>query len=501
MKRFTILFIMAQFAWLTTLTATESGLTRNTRTDTLAIGLQEAILQALERNPAVSIQRLDPEIAKTYTGEAGAAFDPQLAITTSNSETKQQRFLGSRPDPFELTTKRSQYDVGISETLPTGTTVLANASISGTLSSIYSDQYTGSVGLTVTQSLLQGFGTGYNMASLRKARLDVDISILELKAVAEQVTADVERAYWDLFLAEQEMAIQQKSLDLAGQQLDESRERVAVGRLPELELAAVLAEVASRREALIDAQSRYEQARLYFLFLLNPAQANPWELCLVPVDQPFIPLDTLDSVPVHEQLARKYRADLQQAQLNLQKNKLDLVRTRNGLLPRLDLFINLGRTTYAKSFKESIPDVQSPFYDATAGISFELPLRNREARAQYSRTQFTHDQMELSLLNMERLVQRDVRSAHIEVLRARQQIEATQVARDLQEKKFLAEQEKFRVGKSTNFLVLQTQRDFVAGQLGEARAKVAYLNALVDLYLMEGTLLERRGIRSFSARP
>ena len=95
---------------------------------------------------------------------------------------------------------------------------------------------------------------------------------------------------------------------------------------------------------------------------------------------------------------------------------------------------------------------------------------------------------------MERMVQRDVRSAYAEVLRTRQQIEATQVTRDLQEKNLQAELEKFRVGRSTNLLVLQVQRDFTASQLDVIRAAVNYLNALVNLYLMEGTLLERRGI-------
>jgi outer membrane protein len=82
------------------------------------------------------------------------------------------------------------------------------------------------------------------------------------------------------------------------------------------------------------------------------------------------------------------------------------------------------------------------------------------------------------------------------VVRARQQIEAIRVARELQGKKLDAELEKFRVGKSTNFLVLQAQRDFTTSQLDDARSLVAYLLALVDLYRSEGTLLERRGIHT-----
>ncbi|MFH1567322.1 MAG: TolC family protein, partial [Gemmatimonadota bacterium] len=313
--------------------------------DTLGLGLRDAILMALERNPTVSIQRLEPAIAGTYVREEGGAFEPRIAASVSTARTKSQRFLGSNPSPFELTSERQEYDVTLSSRLPTGTTVSAGATISGSLSSIYTDQYTGDVGLTVTQSLLQGLAPGDNLADLRRARVDADISELELKAVAEEVIAQVERAYWDLYLADQERAIQQQSLALAGTQLAESAERVAVGRLPELELAAVRAEVATRREAMIDAESRYEQARLTFLYLLNPPGESPWDMVPVPGDRPFAPASELDPVAVHEALALQYRADLGQARLDLRKGVLELARTRSGLLPRLDLFITLGRTT------------------------------------------------------------------------------------------------------------------------------------------------------------
>jgi len=96
-------------------------------------------------------------------------------------------------------------------------------------------------------------------------------------------------------------------------------------------------------------------------------------------------------------------------------------------------------------------------------------------------------------------VQWDIRSAYIEVLRLRQQIEATRVTRELQDQNLAAELEKFRVGKSTNLQVLQVQRDFTASQLDEVRALVLYLNSLIDLYVMEGSLLERRGIHTPNA--
>lgn len=472
----------------------EGAVSTEVAQDTLRINLQDAILTALERNPDLSIQRLSPSIARSYVDGARADFDPVLTASATRDKTKTQRFLGASPEPFELTSERTQYNAGISQTLPTGTTLSIDASISGSESSIYTSEYSGNIGLTLTQPLLRGFGFGANLADLRKARVDLEISRSELKGMAERLVADTEKAYWDLYLAAEETHIQEESLQLANRQLSESLERVAVGKLPELELAAVRAEVAKRQGALIDAQSRYEQARLDFLFLLNPTDQAPWSTVPIPIDRPSVSANSLDELTICEQLALKERPDLEQARLAYRKGQLDVAYTRNGLLPRLDFFITLGRTSYAQTFDNALPDLESPFYTVNAGVSFDFPIPDRQERAQAKRAKRSKEQLEYALQNMERMVQRDVRSAYTEVLRTRQQIEATQVTRDLQEKNLEAELEKFRVGKSTNLLVLQVQRDFTASQLDGIRAAVNYLNALVNLYVMEGTLLDRKGI-------
>ena len=470
--------------------------TSNAAGDTLSYSIEDAVLIALERNPTVSIQRLANENTDTYRRVERAEFDPVVSAGVTNTDSKSQRFLGATREPYLLDTQRFQYNVGISEALPTGTTISVDASMSGYTSNIYSDQYTGNVGFSINQSLLRGFGMGTNLASLRKANLDIEISRAELKGVAERITSDVDHAYWDLYLAKEEMEIQQGSMKLAEQQLQESEERVAVGKLPELELATVRAEVASRRESLIQAETRYEQARLEFLFLLNPDTKDAWNSVVLTIEKPVIPIDSLETVEDHVELGLMYRPDLIQARYQLDKGEIDVVRTKNGILPRLDIFISMGKTSYAETFNAGKPDIGSDFYDIATGFTFAIPVLDRAERARHARAKNTLRQQEEGLNNMERMVQLDIRSAYIEVAQSRQMIEASKVNRELQEKKLEAEQVKFRVGKSTNFMVLQVQRDYTMSRLAEARSLVSYLNALTNMYLMEGTLLERRHIET-----
>jgi outer membrane protein TolC len=99
------------------------------------------------------------------------------------------------------------------------------------------------------------------------------------------------------------------------------------------------------------------------------------------------------------------------------------------------------------------------------------------------------------------LVEVDVRTAYLEIARSQEQVVATAATRKLQEEKLRVETEKFRLGKSTSLLVAQAQRDLVSSQLDEIQAVVNYLKAIVELYRLEGSLLERRGIAGPGAVP
>lgn len=465
--------------------------------DTVKLRLENAILLGLENNPTILVQKLSPEMSQAAVKQQKGAFDPVVTANVQRSENKSQRQLGTATNPVDLTTTQTSFGAGISQSLPIGTDVSITTGMSGSISSLYTDQYAGSIGLTVTQSLLRGFGLAANLASVRSAQIDVTISESELKGVAEAVTASIEKAYWDLYLTAEMMQIQAASLALAEQQLRETQERVKVGKLPDLELAAVAAESASRKSQLIDASSQHEQARLRLIYLIYPDETDVWSRYPLPIDSPELPADSLDPVTTHEELSLKYRPDLIQARLGLKKQDLQVVQTRNGLLPKLDLFISLGQSTYARTFSDATPDFNSPFYQVNGGLNFSLSVPNRQSSAQLERVRVSRHQQELAVTNMEKQVHLDIRSKYLEVLRTRQQVVATKVTRQLQGDKLNAEQEKFRVGKSTNILVLQAQRDFTSSQLDEARSVVGYLNSLVDLYLSEGTLLERRGITIF----
>jgi outer membrane protein TolC len=468
----------------------------------LTIDIQRAILLAMANNRSLIVQRLSPEIAKTFEQQQRAVFDTTLDGEISSNRAVQDRLARAGSGTENQIVDSANGSISLNKLFPTGTAVGLGATSRYTDSSLYGDTFVSNrLGLTVTQALLQGRSLQANTARIDQARIDTRISEYELRGFTEFLVEEVETRFWDYALAQRQIEIYTNSLALAEQQMTETRERIRIGTLAETELAAAQAEVALRRENLINARSDLAKERLSLLRAMNPSQTIDWNMNIVLEYQATLPDVTLDDVEQHVQVALRLRPDLNQARLQIQRGDLEVVQTRNGLLPKLDVFIDFGKSGYANVFGRAVRDLGQGSYDFTAGLMFEYPPSNRAARARHQRATVSRQQSHLALENMTQLAQVDVRSAYIEVNRTRQQIAATTATRESQEENLRAETEKFKVGRSTTLLVAQVQRDLVASQIAETEAVANYLKALVALYRLEGSLLERRGISAPGAQP
>jgi outer membrane protein len=470
--------------------------------ESLRIGVQQAILLALENNKALIVQQMTPEISRTFEEEEQAVFDPVLS-----GQASQRRVRADRLSRAGSGTERSIVDsatglVAVDKLFPSGTIVGLDATTNYTDSSLYAHNLTSErLGITVTQALLRGQSVRANLARVNEARIDTEISEYELRGSMEVLVEQVESSYWDYAMAQRQIAIYTDSLRLAEQQMAEIQERIKIGTLAETELAAAQAEVALRRENLITARSTLARERLNLLRLLNPSQTIDWNTEILLEYRIELPETPLDPVEQHVQVALRLRPDLNEARLLIRRGELEVVRTRNGLLPRLDAFITYGKSGYARTFVEALGDLDGKSYDVEAGLVLELPLGNRGARARYTRAVISKQQSIKALENLVQLAQVDVRSAYVVVTSLREQITATAATRKFQEEKLRVETEKFRVGKSTSLLVAQAQGDLVASQIAEVRATANYFKSLVALYRLEGSLLQRRGIAAPGAEP
>jgi outer membrane protein TolC len=468
----------------------------------LKLTTTEAILLSLENNRSLVVERLNPSITKTLEDTERALFDPVTNGEISVGRVDGERLARAGSDTESFTTNAVDGTISLKQFFPTGTTVSLDGSTQMDDSSLYQDTfYWSRLGMSVNQAILRGYGTEVNLVSLRQARLDTRVSEYELRGFTQSLVAQVEQTYWDYALAKRQVEIFEESLKVARQQLNDTKELIAVGRLAKSELPAVQAEVAAQEQGLINARSDRESIRLQILRLLNPPGPDLWTRKLDLIYQPVLPEIKLDEVESHVEVSMLTRPILNETRLQILRDDLEVVKTKNGLLPLLDLFVTLGKSGYANSFGDSVSKIDGDSYDALVGIRFQYPFYNREAKSEHRRALLRREQAEKALENLYQLVEVDVRTAYIEVERTKQQIAASTATRMFDEETLRIETEKLRVGKSTSFLVAQAQRDLLISRIAEVQAVANYIKALINLYLQDGSLLERRGIAAPGLEP
>ena len=462
---------------------------------------KRALLMALKNNQALVVERLTPRIARTWEPELWSVFDPVLTGAIGHERVAGED-LRSRGERFNYHSDAVVGEAGLTKLFPTGTQVALGAMTEiGDVSML--DQLVRSrLGLTVTQPLLKGAGTETNLAVVRQARLDALASDYQLRGFVEMFVAEVEQTYWDCMLAKLQIEIFEKVVDVARKRLERTKDRIKAGTISRTEQWAAEGGLARRRERLIDAQSDLKTAKLRLLRAMNPGGNGFWEHDFQLPKPPDVPNETLDVDPAtYAEAAMQMRPDLNEARLRVKQGTLEVVRTRNGLLPQLDLFVTWGKSGYAKSFGGSWGDMPGDAHDLVFGVRAAVPLGNHAARAQHKRAKLTHRQAQEALKNMEQLVQQDVRTAYIEVERATAQIEASKVTLSGRERTYRAEVDRHAIGRSTMFQVIRAERNLLESQNTVAQSIIDYLKAFVELHRLTGRLLQLRGIEAAGGEP
>jgi outer membrane protein TolC len=131
----------------------------------------------------------------------------------------------------------------------------------------------------------------------------------------------------------------------------------------------------------------------------------------------------------------------------------------------------------------------------TWGFQGSIPIGNRAARGQYHRAKLEAQQEEQRLEQVKSNLMFNVRNAGLNVIANKLIIESSELNVELQELNVLAEEERLRLGTSTNQQVLEIQEDLTQAEVDLLVARVNAEKSLADLRLAEGTLLEEFGIK------
>lgn len=489
--------------------------------DLLPLSLRDGVLLALQNNPEVRIERLNPRIREEDVERERGAFYPRLAldISTDRSEKPTSTVLAGST---VLVTEGFDFNSGVRTKVVTGGVIsldFKNKRFESTsVFQTFDPVFTSDLIFTLTHPLLRNFGIGVNRTRITVAQNTVGISRHQLKVVIANVITDVQSTYWDLVLASKDLEARRRSLELAQHLERRAQEMVALGRLPPMAILQAKAGVKEREIDLLAGEGalRDAQARLKTLLNLDKAP-EAGNLTIVPVDQPSL---EAKEVSVEESLkaALAKRPELLQVRLDLENKQLTLRLAKNQLLPELNFVGSVGLSGLGGTQTSQIQQVQeilgrvvevvpSPFQGGYSealdnllsgdfvswrvGLTLEIPLGNRPARSEFQKARLEMEKTELALQALERRIALEVEKVAREIKIAFKAVEGARGLRELAERKLQMAQEGFELGVSPVTAVLEAQRDLALAQRNELKAVIEYNKLLTLLDKATGSALEK----------
>jgi outer membrane protein TolC len=132
--------------------------------------------------------------------------------------------------------------------------------------------------------------------------------------------------------------------------------------------------------------------------------------------------------------------------------------------------------------------------DKGIGLSLTIPLRNRLAQSNQVRAELEYRQAEVRERQLENQVRIEVRNAQFDVGQNRVAVQAAQSAVDLAHQTFDADQQKLKVGLTTQTAILQDAATLTTSESNLVSAKAAYEKSRIELDRATGLLLDHAGI-------
>jgi outer membrane protein TolC len=389
---------------------------------------------------------------------------------------------------------------------------------SSNLFTLFNPQFNSTFTAAFVQPLLRGLFTDTTRTQIRVTALNRDISEIQLRATLTNTIASVRNSYWDLVYALQAVEVAKESLALAEKLIEDNRVRVEVGTLAPIDIVQAQAEAATRRQTLAQAEATWRTAELALKRLIVAGTSDPlWRSRLDPVDRPSYEAQVVDLQTAVKNALDK-RTDVAETKRTLEINDANMKLLRNQTLPAADLVGSYGMqgvggtrfvrgTGLGSPILETIPggfgDALSaltardfPSWNLQVQISY--PIGESAAEANYARAKLQVQQTQAQLRALELQVATEVTNAGLQVESNLKRLEAAVAARELAQKRLEAETSKFDVGMSTNFFVVQAQRDLSDAANVELRALLDYRKSIVDFERLQEASISNAGITVIS---
>jgi outer membrane protein TolC len=358
---------------------------------------------------------------------------------------------------------------------------------------IESTFWTDDVAVSFAQPLLRGRGSDLFDAGERQAQLSRDAAVLGRRAAALSTVQEIVAAYWDLVLAQRQVAITEASLSLARERLRITEIGAQGGKIARAEIPAVQQIIATREEEVLGGELTVLQRSIALRRAVG-MQIGAGELGLRVATE----LEAQDKGwTLGPLLERAYAASPELAQLEKQDASatIEIEVTENGLLPRLDLALSLGPTGTDTAFGGAAKNlVKFSELSAQGSLTFEQALNRDDVKGRSRELRYGREKIRVNAADVKQQIAQTMAVAVAQIELAKRRVVLSQRAIDLAIENIRIETDRFNLGKSTNFDVLNRLEEQRQAELRKAQAMIDWHKAESVVQSLTGDILPAYGI-------
>jgi outer membrane protein TolC len=481
----------------------------------VSLSLEEAVKRALENNLDLAVQRIDQQTYDVAIASIRSVYSPTVTSTLSSQTSKfaSTSTISGATTGQTITNDTFVFNGGLVQDVPWGggnfgVTLENRRQATTSLTATVNPQYTPTWASQYTQPLLRDFRIDSTRQQLLVTRINQDVSDIQLQQTIVNTLANVRNAYWDYVFAVQSVEVARQSLNLAEELLRNNQTKVEIGTMAPIDVVQAQSQAAQQRQALVTAEGTRRTAEIALKRLIVSGTTDPlWSSTIDPVDRPDFRPEPID-VNAATERALSNRTDVLQARKIQEANLVTLDFLENQQLPQVNLLARyattgIGGTQFVTTGsgvnREVVQVIPGGYVDAlssllrlrlptwSVGLNVTYNLGTSAADASVARARIQQNQIEVQLRQLDLEVTSDISNAAVQVQNTAEQVQAAQAARDLAQQQLDAENSKFGVGMSTNFQVVQAQRDLATAHNNELQAILAYRRAVVEFERVQQT--------------
>ena len=481
----------------------------------VALTLDEAVKLALDQNLDIAVQRINQRTYDVTLASLRSVYSPTVnsVLSTQTSKTASNSTISGAATGETITSGTMNFNGSLSQQVPWhGGSFSASLNntrqTTSSLNATFNPSYVPNWSANYTQPLMRNFSIDNNRQQILVTRLNQEISDIQLQQTITNTAANVRNAYWDFVFAVQSVEVARQSLNLAEELLKNNQTKVEIGTMAPIDVVQAQSQAAAQRQTLVTADGTMRTAEIALKRLIVSGTTDSlWTSAIDPIDRPDFRPEPID-VSTATARALASRTDVQQARKNLEVNALTMKLLEDQTRPQADFITRYATTGQGGTRYETTGNgvsrvvtevVPGGYLDALStllkqqlptwsfAVNFSYPLGTNAAEASIARARIQQNQIDVQLKQLDLQVTSDVSIAAVQVENTAERVQAAQAARDLAQQQLDAENSKFAVGMSTNFQVVQAQRDLATARNNELQAILAYRRAVVEFERVQQT--------------